>query len=147
MAELDANGKKRILRRLRVRLKKEKATLDAALAKARFDLKNSQKTMKPEDAPSTSKVDLIRLNKNSNSSLLRIVAELQAAIEKVKRTGKYGTCENEDCGEEISEKRLKVNPEAKFCLRCQEIREKKEREAKKVSAMSGTRTGYSGMIF
>ena len=37
------------------------------------------------------------------------------ALEKIK-TGKYGICEK--CGKEIDEKRLRVVPEARFCLSC-----------------------------
>jgi DnaK suppressor protein len=40
---------------------------------------------------------------------------IDLALEKM-RDGKYGICEK--CGKEINEKRLKVVPEAKFCLKC-----------------------------
>ena len=38
--------------------------------------------------------------------------------------GTYGTCE--DCGEEISEERLKILPFAIYCIDCQEKREQLE---------------------
>lgn len=47
---------------------------------------------------------------------LRLKA-INRALEKIKK-GQYGKCEN--CGREINERRLKIYPEAKFCLKCQE---------------------------
>ncbi len=41
--------------------------------------------------------------------------DVNAALEKIKK-GKYGICER--CGGRISEKRLKINPEAKYCMKC-----------------------------
>lgn len=41
---------------------------------------------------------------------------IELALEKIK-TAKYGLCEK--CGEEIDEKRLRVVPEARFCLKHQ----------------------------
>jgi DnaK suppressor protein len=40
---------------------------------------------------------------------------INSALEKIKKNN-YGTCEN--CDKEISEERLKVSPEAKFCVKC-----------------------------
>jgi len=40
---------------------------------------------------------------------------INLALEKIKK-GKYGICEK--CGKKIDKERLKVCPEAKFCLRC-----------------------------
>jgi len=37
------------------------------------------------------------------------------ALEKIEK-GRYGNCEK--CGKEIDEKRLKISPEARFCLNC-----------------------------
>jgi len=37
------------------------------------------------------------------------------ALEKIKK-GKYGVCES--CGKKISQKRLKISPEARLCLKC-----------------------------
>ena len=45
---------------------------------------------------------------------------IDLALEKIKHPRreyqKYGICEK--CGKEIDEKRLKVSPEARFCLKC-----------------------------
>ena len=40
---------------------------------------------------------------------------IDLALEKIKK-GKYGICEK--CGRKIDEKRLKIYPEARFCLKC-----------------------------
>jgi len=40
---------------------------------------------------------------------------IDLALEKIKK-GKYGICEK--CGKEIAEQRLKIYPEARFCLKC-----------------------------
>lgn len=40
---------------------------------------------------------------------------IDLALEKIKK-GKYGICEK--CNGKIDEKRLKVYPEARFCLKC-----------------------------
>jgi len=42
---------------------------------------------------------------------------INLALEKIEK-GKYGICEN--CGEEIPIERLKVHPEARFCLKCKQ---------------------------
>jgi len=42
--------------------------------------------------------------------------DINAALENIKNK-KYGKCE--DCGKDIDEKRLEVNPAARFCMKCQ----------------------------
>lgn len=44
------------------------------------------------------------------------VKDINAALDKIK-DGKYGKCEK--CGENIDEKRLKIHPSARLCLKCQ----------------------------
>lgn len=44
---------------------------------------------------------------------------INLALKKI-RKGKYGICEK--CGGKIEIKRLKVYPEARFCLKCSKIR-------------------------
>lgn len=46
---------------------------------------------------------------------------INLALEKIKKR-KYGKCEK--CGKEIPIARLKVSPEARFCLRCPPKKEK-----------------------
>ena len=42
--------------------------------------------------------------------------DIDSALEKIPK-GTYGKCEN--CGKEISLERLKIYPEARFCLNCE----------------------------
>jgi RNA polymerase-binding protein DksA len=52
---------------------------------------------------------------------VRELRELEAALDRM-ADGSYGTCD--DCGDEIPYERLKVNPGAIRCVRCQDIYEK-----------------------
>lgn len=54
--------------------------------------------------------------------------KIDEAIRKLEE-GTYGICE--DCGEEISEKRLKILPYAIYCIDCKEKREKMEEMERK----------------
>jgi DnaK suppressor protein len=56
------------------------------------------------------------LSENERSRLLMI----DEALERVE-SGEYGECQ--DCGEAISEARLKAIPGAPYCIECQEKRE------------------------
>lgn len=49
-------------------------------------------------------------------SLETRLQDINLALEKIKK-GKYGKCEN--CDGEINEKRLKIYPEARLCMKCQ----------------------------
>jgi len=49
-------------------------------------------------------------------SLETRLRDISLALEKIKKDN-YGKCEN--CGKEIDEKRLKVMPAARVCLKCQ----------------------------
>ena len=48
-------------------------------------------------------------------SLENRLRDINLALEKIKKE-KYGICEK--CGKEIPLERLKVSPEARFCLKC-----------------------------
>ena len=47
--------------------------------------------------------------------------DINLALEKIKKAAKgrrsYGKCEK--CGKKIKEKRLKIYPEARLCMKCQ----------------------------
>lgn len=45
-------------------------------------------------------------------------AEVEKALDKMKE-GNYGKCDN--CGEEIPQERLKVNPAAQVCVKCNDL--------------------------
>ena len=119
---------KKLLEELRQKLEKEKVTLEEGLKKfAKRDekLKGDWDTRFPKwDG---SEVGSAALEKAADEveeygTLLPIEYNLELklknidlALEKIKK-GKYGTCEK--CGKKIEEKRLKISPEAKLCLRC-----------------------------
>ena len=42
--------------------------------------------------------------------------DVKRALEKIGKDKNYGVCEK--CGKEIKKERLKIIPEAKFCLKC-----------------------------
>lgn len=52
------------------------------------------------------------------------IEKIDRAIEKIEN-GNFGNCE--ECGEEISLKRLEVRPETTMCIRCKEEQEKEEK--------------------
>ncbi len=55
----------------------------------------------------------------------KLIQKILKAIQKVE-DNTYGTCE--ECGDEISEERLTVRPEATLCIRCKEEQEKLEKQ-------------------
>jgi DnaK suppressor protein len=69
--------------------------------------------------------------------LLRIRDRERKLIGKIKETlariddGTFGTCE--ECGEDISEERLKARPVTTLCIDCKTKAEEEEKEKKKAS--------------
>lgn len=63
-------------------------------------------------------INLMRLDAHR-----KLMLDIDEALRKIQE-GTYGTCE--DCGEEISEKRLSVMPTATLCISCKESREQLE---------------------
>jgi DnaK suppressor protein len=55
-------------------------------------------------------------------NMARQIKEIDEALERLK-DGSFGVCEN--CGEDIPTERLKVNPNARFCIRCKSEMEKR----------------------
>ena len=53
------------------------------------------------------------------------LSKIQKAIEKIDQ-GDFGNCE--ECGEEISLKRLEARPETTLCIRCKEAQEREEKD-------------------
>ena len=51
--------------------------------------------------------------------------KIDKALRKIE-DGSFGTCE--ECGEEISVKRLEARPETTLCIRCKEDQERMERD-------------------
>jgi DnaK suppressor protein len=54
----------------------------------------------------------------------RLITKIKESLEKIEE-GSYGICE--ECGEDISEKRLKVRPVATVCIDCKEKQENQKR--------------------
>jgi DnaK suppressor protein len=54
----------------------------------------------------------------------RAIREVYQALGKIAE-GTFGICE--DCGERISQRRLRANPSATLCLECQKMKEREER--------------------
>lgn len=73
--------------------------------------------------------DLAVIDISEDLNLRRLAAhrktlhDIDEALRKIKE-GTYGICE--ECGEEISEKRLRVLPTATLCITCQENKERLE---------------------
>jgi DnaK suppressor protein len=65
---------------------------------------------------------LINLRLNGRNDLF--VKRIKGAREKI-LNGSFGTCE--ECGCDISEKRLMARPMAKLCIDCKEVEERNER--------------------
>jgi DnaK suppressor protein len=55
----------------------------------------------------------------------KLIQKIAKAIQKTE-DGTYGVCE--ECGNEISESRLRVRPEATLCIKCKEEQEEKEKQ-------------------
>jgi len=117
----------KLLKELEEKLKKQKEVLEKELsrfAKKDEKLKGDWDTKYPvanggtgssalEDA-----ADQVEAYANllpvEHSMELRL-QDVNLALEKIKK-GKYGTCDK--CGKKISEERLKVYPEAHYCVKC-----------------------------
>jgi len=52
------------------------------------------------------------------------IKEIYRALGRVEE-GTFGICE--DCGERISQRRLRANPSATLCLECQKMKEREEK--------------------
>lgn len=118
---------KKLLQKFKQLLEKEKNIIEKELGKfAKKDkkLKGDWDTRFPHFGKETGGA---ALEKSANeveeySTLLPIeysleikLQDINSALKKIKKE-KYGICEN--CGKKISQKRLKVCPEAKTCKKC-----------------------------
>ena len=119
---------KKLLKELKEKLEKQKNSIETELEKfATKDkkLKGDWDTRYPkfnggagsqamEDAADQVEeyVTLLPIEHNMELRLQSI----NSALEKMKK-GKYGKCEK--CGKKIIEERLKIYPEARFCVKCE----------------------------
>jgi len=119
---------RKLLKELKEKLEKEKISIEEQLKKfAKKDekLKGDWDTIFPKWDGTSSGGSLLETAADEieeYSTLLPIEYSLELkwrninlALEKIKK-GNYGICEK--CGKEIDEKRLKIYPEARFCLKC-----------------------------
>ena len=118
---------KKLLNELKRQLEKEKVTIEEELkrfAKKDEKLKGDWDTIFPKWNGEAGSAGLEKAADEVEEYEARLPVEfnletklknIDLALEKIKK-GKYGICEK--CGKEIPEERLKVSPEARFCLRC-----------------------------
>jgi len=125
-----SNGvNKKLVRELKEKLEKEKSQIEEELKKfAKKDekLKGDWDTIFPRwdgTASGGGRLETAADEVEEYSTLLSIEHSLELklknidlALEKIEK-GQYGRCEK--CGKEIAEDRLKVSPEARFCLKCE----------------------------
>lgn len=119
--------KKEFLKKIEDKLKKERVSVEALLkefAKKDKELKGDWKTIYPSfngvSGGGILETEADEFQEYESKLDVEHILELKLrninlALKKIKK-GKYGVCEN--CGKKISQKRLKVSPEARFCLKC-----------------------------
>jgi len=116
--------KKLFIKKIKEKLEKERTSVEEQLqsfAKKDKKLTGDWETLFPkfnggnleEEADEVEQYESLLPIEFSLENRLR---DINAALEKIKK-GKYGNCEK--CGKEILRERLKVCPEARFCLKCQ----------------------------
>lgn len=90
-----------------------------AAAEMRNRDRDAEATQDPADmaANTYTKEVLISMSDNDRTMLNSIDEALKRT-----ETGDYGLCVN--CGEPVPEKRLEAVPWAKYCLRCQDLKER-----------------------
>lgn len=118
---------KKILSELQSTLEQEKVKLEKELESFATKDKDQKgnwdaKIVKADDTDMEEKADEMEEYDNLLSlehSLELKLKDVDLALEKIK-TGGYGVCEK--CGKEIEEKRLQVCPEAKLCMKCNEVK-------------------------
>jgi len=118
---------KKLTQKLKEKLKTDKKTLEEGLARfAKKDpqLKGDWDTMYPRfnDEHGGSALETAADEVEEYESRLPIeysletrLRDISLALEKIEQE-KYGKCEK--CNKKIDENRLKVSPEARFCLEC-----------------------------
>ena len=119
---------KTFLNKIKEQLEKEKASIEEELqrfAKKDEKLKGDWDTRFPHFDGETGGAALEKAADEVEEYSTRLPIEfsletrlkdINLALEKIKK-GKYGICEK--CGNKINEKRLKIYPEARFCMKCQ----------------------------
>jgi RNA polymerase-binding transcription factor DksA len=119
---------KKLLKELQLKLKQEKASIEKELesfAKKDPKLKSDWDSRFPKYNGGTGgeileeaadEVEEYSTRLPIEYSLELRLKDINSALEKIEGK-KYGICEK--CGKKISTERLKVCPEAKFCIKCE----------------------------
>jgi DnaK suppressor protein len=116
----------------KTQLKKFKTLLtdkrDEIVKKAKLTLEQDM-TLDTDDLPD--EMDLAS-SEYLQSFTFRLRGREKVFLEKIQKAllkiedGSFGTCE--ECGEEISLKRLEARPETNLCIRCKEDQERREKD-------------------
>lgn len=118
---------KKLLEELRQKLEKERVIIEEQLkrfAKKDGKLKGDWDTRFPHWGGEVGGAGLEKAADEVEEYEARLPVEhslelklknIDLALEKIKK-GEYEICEN--CGKKIEEKRLKISPEARLCLKC-----------------------------
>jgi len=118
---------KKTLKEIEKKLKKQKESLEQELnrfAKKDQELKDDWDTKYPkaDGATGSSALEDAADQVEAYANLLPVehsmelrLRDISLALKKIKKS-KYGKCER--CGKQIDEKRLKIYPEARYCLSC-----------------------------
>src|ERR1700756_5789943 len=108
---------------------------DILLARKKEILRNAQRTLSEDmtldsnDLPD--EMDLAS-SEYLQSFTFRLSGREKVFLDKIEKAlrkiedGSFGTCE--ECGEEISIKRLEARPETTLCIRCKEDQERMEKD-------------------
>jgi len=112
---------KKKLKTYRDRLLERRESLVSQVTEAELSSRERdlEATQDPADMAANAYTKELLISMSSNDrTLLGLIDESLARVE----SGDYGECVN--CGEAILEKRLNAVPWARYCLRCQDMKEK-----------------------
>ena len=108
---------------------------DTLLAKKKEILRNAQRTLNEDmtlDADDLPDEMDLASSEYLHSFTFRLRGREKVFLDKIVKAlakiedGSFGTCE--ECGEEISVKRLEARPETTLCIRCKEDQERMEKD-------------------
>lgn len=112
---------KRDLNTIKKELLDRRKELEEKLAQMSKEKVSDDQVQDPGDQALSSTMELLK--SSFEDAEIEEIKRIERALQKIE-DGSYGICV--DCGEEISEKRLKSNPNAARCLSCQEAFEEQQ---------------------
>lgn len=114
---------KKIIDELKTQLLEEKEDLEKNISriarpldKAEGDYETNFEDIGTDKDDNATEVDQYTGNISVEATLEKKLQEVIDALERIEK-GTYGICEN--CNQEISIERLRANPSAKTCIKCQ----------------------------